>query len=86
MAFRSAQSIPKLLLEAEATDATEVRPGREGFRGEFTTSRHGTTTEASSEQLLARSVNFAAAELKKFAERNGYDLRHSGGEDRRDQD
>ena len=56
VAFRSAQSIPKLLLEAEATDASE----------------------ASSEQLLARSVKFAAAELKKFAERNGYDLRHSG--------
>lgn len=56
VAFRSAQSIPKLLLEADAS-------------------------EASSEQLLARSVKFAAAELQKFGERNGYDLRHSGGED-----
>lgn len=83
VAFRSAQSIPKLLLEAEATDASEVRRAKKRFSS-VSWSRWSpvfrNATEASSEQLLARSVKFAAAELKKFAERNGYDLRHSGVE------
>lgn len=35
-------------------------------------------TEAATEQLLARAVKFASTELKQFAEKNGYDLRHSG--------
>lgn len=35
-------------------------------------------TEAATEQLLARAVKFATCELKQFAEKNGYDLRHSG--------
>jgi len=38
VAFRSAQSIPKLLLEAEATDASEVRRAKRGvFLGELVT-------------------------------------------------
>lgn len=80
VAFRSAQSIPKLLLEAEATDASEVRRAKKGFSSVGWSPVFRNATEASSEQLLARSVKFAAAELKKFAERNGYDLRHSGVE------
>lgn len=35
-------------------------------------------SEAATEQLLARAVKFATTELKHFAEKNGYDLRHSG--------
>ena len=37
-----------------------------------------TSREAATEQLLARAVKFATTELKHFAEKNGYDLRHSG--------
>ena len=61
---------------------TPARSGgrKEGFSSVSWSPVFRNATEASSEQLLARSVKFAAAELKKFAERNGYDLRHSGVE------